>query len=379
MKKKLGLYIHIPFCRSKCYYCDFYSIVYDRGLIDRYLKNMEKEILLYSQQYARTHVIDTVFIGGGTPTMLEGRQIKNLMAKVNGCFTLLKNAEITIESNPESLTGEHLRVFREMNINRISLGVQTFQDRILKLTNRPTDREEILKKIGLIKKFKMSNLSLDLIFGLPEQTFSVFKQDLKTALDFRPQHLSLYGLMMDKKTPLYKLYLKKKSIFPTDEDHVRFYQYARHLLERHKWVQYEISNFARPGFACRHNLKYWKGAEYLGIGASATSTMDRRRWTNICRITDYSAKLEAGERPVMKYEKLTKTKTYNEKVMLRLRLREGLVLKDLEPAERRILESKKGEIRELVQMGLLQSDGSRLTIPLKGTMVSNEVISWLMV
>ncbi|MDD5066749.1 MAG: radical SAM family heme chaperone HemW [bacterium] len=378
MKKKLGLYIHIPFCRSKCFYCDFYSVIYDQGLIDQYIKHMGKELLLYSQRYREHYIIDTIYIGGGTPTILLPFQFTSLFQKIHDHFDVTEDAEITTEANPESLTEEHLKVFRKININRISLGVQSFHDKVLKLINRRTGQDEIIRKIKLLKKYRFPNISLDLIFGLPEQNTALFKQDLKLALSFHPQHLSLYSLILDKKTPAAELYARKKEIFPDDEEMVKDYLYANHELKKHGFIRYEISNFCKKGFESRHNLKYWRQLPYLGIGASATSTIEENRWTNVYHITDYIEKLKVNDRPVMKLEKLTPIKLFNEKVMLKLRLREGLPIKDLDSREKRMLGSKKGAIRELTRMGLLKSGHNRLTIPLKGIMLSNEVISWLM-
>ncbi len=378
MVKKLGIYIHIPFCKSKCFYCDFYSIVSSENKIQEYLKALIKELKFYAKQLKDKYVIDSIYIGGGTPSLLKPFQIENLMRNLMDSFKIKNNCEISIEVNPESLTEEHLKVFKKCFINRISIGVQTFNNRILKAINRLTDKNEIIKKIHLVKKHGFNNISIDLIFGLPYQSFKDFKKDLKLSADFQVKHLSLYGLTLSKKTMLYDLYKKQPEIFPGDDQMAEFYKYAVRFLSHHKLRRYEISNFAGGNFKCRHNLKYWHYHPTLGLGASSVSTLNRQRWKNPENVDKYIVRMNTDKLKIKK-EKISDIQYYNEMIMLKLRLKQGLYINDLSEKERSLLNSKRETINEFKKLNLIKEKNGYLFLTIKGVLLSNKVISELMV
>ncbi len=379
MVGKLGLYIHIPFCKSKCSYCDFYSIKSSKDKINKYCDSLKQEIEFYSLQYKSRYIIDSIYIGGGTPSILNPDQLNDLLDHIKNSFLISDNCEYTVEVNPESVSLGHLNLFKKVGIDRISLGVQTFNNKILKILNRIADRTEIIKKISLIIEYGFKNLSLDLIFGLPYQDMEKFKEDLKTVISFNPAHLSLYSLIIDKSTPIYNIYLKDKSLFGDDDINSEFYIYANKFLLKNKYKRYEVSNFALKEYQCKHNLKYWNGHPYLGLGASSVSTINNLRWKNVPDVDKYIALCESellNERDV---ERITKKKKYNEKIMLGLRLSKGIDIKNLDEYEKRVLSSKKSIINDFKKMNLLKKDNKRIYLSLKGVLFSNSIISELMI
>ncbi len=376
--EKLGLYIHIPFCRSKCSYCDFYSIVSSSDVINQYLKALIKELAYYSSRYKNKYIVDTIYIGGGTPSLLSPLQIEYLLRSIKQAFKITSKPEINIEVNPESLTQAHLKIFRECSINRISMGIQTFNNKILKVLNRKTDKKEIIEKIRMLRKNNFKNISYDLIFGLPHQDINQFKKDLEYAVEFEPGHLSLYSLILKQDTPVFQLYRKEKEIFMDDDEIADCYFYADRFLSGHKLNRYEISNFAIKKYECRHNLKYWHLQPYLGIGASAVSFINNLRWKNIDDARKYIDFVEMQEFSKQEKENINHIKKYNEKIMLRLRLKEGLNIKELDDQERRFLDQKREEIKFFKKLDYIKEDRGHLCLTVKGIMVSNSIISELM-
>ena len=375
--KKLGIYIHIPFCRSKCAYCDFYSIVSSEHKIEQYLKALNKELAFYSSIYKKKYTIDTVYIGGGTPSILAPEQIEFLIENIKKTFVIIPKPEISIEVNPESLSEAHLKIFQKCGINRLSIGVQTFNNKILKTIKRRTDKAEIIKKIKLAGKY-FKKISLDLIIGLPYQDEALFKKDLENAVSFKPVHLSLYSLMLKKDLPLFQVYKEKKDIFLDDDQTADCYIYADKFLSAHKLKRYEISNFVNKGYECIHNLKYWLLQPYLGLGASAASFMDGRRWKNIDDVDKYIKHTVTGKFKEREFENINKIKHYNEKIMLSLRLKDGIDIKGLSRKEAEFLQQKEKEISNFKKMNYLKEKGGRLYLTVKGVMVSNSIISELL-
>ena len=373
-KKELGLYIHIPFCKSKCTYCDFYSIIFDKDLIKKYLICLEKEIQFYAANYGKDFFLNTIYIGGGTPSILDAIQIDSLLNIVNKNFEVKKGAEITIEMNPESINQDHLLLFKNKIVNRLSLGIQSFNNYVLKTIKRLADKEKILSVIKQIQKYQIDNFSFDLIFGLPYQNFKIFKNDLKMAMDYFPPHLSLYSLMLNTDTPLYDFYLKNRNEFPLDNEIVRYYEYADNYLSKHKLLRYEISNFSHEGYESKHNLKYWLQKPYLGLGVSAVSTVNLERWKNPDDISSYFKTINMKKMPIK--EKLDNITFFNEKIMLNLRLTKGMKIGI--NGEKFLLE-KQELIDEMLKQKLIVFKDKYLCLTVKGIMVSNEIISQLFI
>ncbi len=377
--KKLGLYIHIPFCRSKCSYCDFYSIVSPPGVINQYLKALIKEINYYSIKYKNAFIVDTIYIGGGTPSLLSPCQIGDLIENIQQKFKVISRPEISIEVNPESLTRDHLKIFHECSINRISMGIQTFNDKILKTIDRRTNKKEIIEKIQLVKGCKFKNISFDLIFGLPYQDMKQLKEDLEYAVKFEPAHLSLYSLILKKGSPVFKLYKEKNRAFMEDDEIADCYFYADDFLSQYKLIRYEVSNFAEKGYECKHNLKYWYLQPYLGIGAAAVSFIDNFRWKNMEDVKKYINFIESKKSNDLEKEEINDIRKYNEKIMLRLRLKHGLNIKELDVQEKKFLTQKKKEIEFYKKLNYLEKHKNQLCLTVKGIMVSNSIISELMI
>lgn len=266
--ERCGLYIHIPFCLRKCNYCDFVSFSYQKELADQYLLALFSELKLLSQKYDHPS-LDTIYLGGGTPTVLSGEELARIMSVVRDCFKVDPNeVEITSELNPATGVKEELYLMREAGINRLSIGVQSFNDSILKYLGRIHNVKQVLDTYQTSREVGFNNINLDLIFAIPGQTRKDWQESLKTALELQSEHLSLYNLKIEEGTPFYQDYLQGK-LKPVDEDlDLWMYEEAITTLNNAGLPQYEISNFARPGFESRHNLCYWHYQPYLAAGGS---------------------------------------------------------------------------------------------------------------
>jgi oxygen-independent coproporphyrinogen-3 oxidase len=340
---KPGLYIHVPFCRSKCPYCDFYSHT-DQSLIPVWLNALEKEIGFYQNQFSS---FDTLYLGGGSPSILSEEQVGRLVELLRDRFHFEPGVEITIEANPNDLNPDKLERLRELGINRISLGVQSFDDQELLFLKRRHTAGESQKALEWIREAGFTNLGIDLIYGLPRQTKNQFQVALEKALAFRPEHLSCYQLTMAKGTLFWGM-KEKGSLKPiSEEEEEAFFLTTSEFLQDHGYIHYEISNFAREEkYFSRHNQKYWQRSPYLGLGPSAHSFQGNRRWWNVRSINRYCQSLEEGRLPVEAQEELSEEQVRLETISLGLRTRAGLDLKHLggnpniEKALSRLVESQ---------------------------------------
>ncbi len=266
-----GLYIHIPFCKSLCLYCDFYSKIARHDEIDKFLDALSVEASLQAKSGFGKYRYDSVFIGGGTPSVLSPSQIETLFKCLRASFDIAPDAEISIECNPSSVNDELLKTYRRQGINRISLGVQSFNDKHLHQLGRLHDSSGAVEAVKMIRQARFENFSLDLIFGIPSQTLFDWIDDLKMAVKLEPRHISAYNLIIEPETPFGNLYAKGKLKMPSEELQSMMYgALVKHLSEA-GYDRYEISNFARPGAECRHNLKYWRLEPFLGLGPAAVS------------------------------------------------------------------------------------------------------------
>jgi oxygen-independent coproporphyrinogen-3 oxidase len=320
---KAGLYIHIPFCRTKCPYCDFYSIL-SLSLVPKWLKAVHKEILVYKGLFP---IFDSLFLGGGTPTVLNQSQWSELMEVLFTHFTFSPSTEVTVEANPDDVTEGLMEHLRGLGVNRISLGVQSFDDQELYDLRRRHSSHRAKEAIRCIRHLGFSNLGIDVMYGLPGQTQSRWLKTLKQAVDFAPEHLSCYQLTIEKETPFGKT-REKGNIHPLDEEAQRaLFNLTSNFLEQEGYLHYEISNFTKGReFTCRHNMKYWQRLPYLGLGPSAHSFRGNRRWWNVKSVEDYCKALAGGRMPVAGEEILSKEQRDLEFLMLGLRTREGVEL-----------------------------------------------------
>ncbi|MBU0732873.1 MAG: radical SAM family heme chaperone HemW [Proteobacteria bacterium] len=321
-----GLYIHVPFCRSKCPYCAFYSIP-SSSLIPIWLDGLKKEALLYKGQFDR---FDSLYIGGGTPTFLSRRTLAGMMEHLFTHFDFAPDSEITIEANPCDLSDDKIRMLRELGFNRVSLGVQSFDDAVLRCMGRRHTAEEAKKALARLRLFGFDNVGVDLIYGLEEQSLKEWIDTLNCALSFHPEHISCYELTLEKKTVFGRLQQEGKIQPLSEEDGRSYFLTTSQVLTESGYIHYEISNFAR-NHACRsrHNRKYWQHVPYLGLGPSAHSFLQRDRWWNVRSVREYCAALGKGLLPVKGRETLTDEQLRLESLALGLRIREGVDLRHI--------------------------------------------------
>ena len=321
-KIPLGIYIHIPFCRSKCEYCDFYSVTCkDNKLLDRYLNAICTHIR-ESGPLAPGYVVDTIYFGGGTPTYFGADGLCTILETIRRYFDVARTAEITFEANPDSVSDRLLKKLRSNGFNRVSLGIQCDSDDILKRIGRPHSYEQAVNAVKRIRRFGFKNLSVDLMFGLPGQSLEMWEKTLKNVLTLNPEHISCYGLKVEEGTPLYSY--KDCCNLADDDTQADMYLSAVEILKDHGFRQYEISNFCRKGAVSRHNLKYWTGGEYLGFGPNASSDFAGRRFSIIRDIKGYIDGIRHGGQVIEDVQNITNRERAGEYLMMRLRTVSGI-------------------------------------------------------
>lgn len=359
----LGLYVHIPFCKSKCHYCDFCSFSHAEEQMEAYCEALVREITEAVRIYGNRSV-DTVYFGGGTPTTLPLPLMSKLTNAIFDLFNVKKDAEITTECNPGTVSLDSLCSLRALGFNRLSIGAQSMNDRELKLLGRIHTARETVETVENARHAGFDNVSLDLMLGIPEQTPKSLDRSLRALVALAPEHISAYGLKIEEGTPFFT---RKDSLPLPDEDTERvLYMNAVAFLAEHGYARYEISNFARRGYESRHNLRYWRRQDYLGIGLAAHSCVGNRRFWNTHSLSDYLAgKTEAGGETVSPHDILC------EQIMLAMRLDEGFDTRTLgEDAERYI----KGLLRFL-PVGLVKKEDDRIAFTSDGMYVSNAILA----
>jgi len=314
----LALYIHIPFCDHKCIYCDFYSVTNNKNQ-DAYLEALKKEIDFYSSKYSSEFGISTLYFGGGTPSLVEPYFIEEIIEHLNKNFNFVSPPEITLETNPGTVKANKLKMFKEVGINRLSIGVQSFDDADLKFLTRIHNSEVAINTIKTACEAGFENLSLDLIFNLPDQTIAKWQKNLEIATSLPVKHISAYSLIVEKGTILNALIKKGKVTLPPNDYDADLYFRTIDYLNQKKFLQYEVSNFAQKGFECKHNLFYWHYKNYLGLGTSAHSFVKGKRWRNYSSLNTYLKKINTYSNAVRSIEVLSNKEMIEEFVMLGLR------------------------------------------------------------
>ena len=362
--RPLGLYLHIPFCKAKCIYCDFYSLPHSEEKMDAYTAALQRDLIRWADQ-AKGHTVDTIYFGGGTPSYLGADRLCRILETVFAHYRVDKNAEITTEANPDSAREvSALRQLREAGFNRISLGMQSASDDELRLIGRVHTHKETVEAVHAARAAGFDNVSLDLIYGLPEQTMAHWRENLQAAIALEPEHLSCYGLKIEEGTPLDR---KKNTLrIPDDDEQAEEYLATVELLEKAGYAQYEISNFARPGRESRHNLKYWTMQEYLGFGPGAHSDFGGRRFA--CA-RDLGAYL-AGKTLLSEAYCPPEREREEERVMLALRTARGLDLSSLKEDTAQA----EAVLEECARHGLARKEDGRWRLTPQGFLVSNAVI-----
>ena len=371
---KLGLYLHFPYCVSKCPYCDFNSYqLKEDNQISSYLSALYQEITAYSKKLKKSN-IKTIYLGGGTPTILSGVQICNILEFCKDKFTIDKDAEITIEANPGTLDGEKIQLLIESGINRLSLGAQSFNDIFLKKLGRIHNTKEIIDSYYLAREAGFNNINIDIMFALPDQTIEDFQATIKKAVSLKPDHLSLYNLTIKPGTEYYKEYKKGKLKLPTEDEEFDMYNWAINYLEENGFEHYEIANFARPHKRSNHNLIYWQNKPYLGIGAGAYSFIKGYRYMNYENPARYIKEVMSGKLPIDNGEKLSSRKRMIETVILGLRTKDGISYKKYKTRFGVDLNNTfPQQINKLVNLELLQKDDCKIKLTRKGIFLANTV------
>lgn len=365
------LYIHVPFCRSKCRYCAFYSEPVD----DDRLRLWSEALLTDMRRRAAAlehPAVETVFFGGGTPSLVPPSVLGRILDTAADCFTLNSHAEISMEANPESLSGERAAGFRAAGVNRISLGVQALDDTLLRAAGRVHDKAAALAAFRALRNAGFDNVGLDLIWGLPGETAAGWKAQLREAVALGPEHLSCYGLTLEEGTPLFRD--RAHLQLPDEEEASVMYEEGGDLLEKAGYLQYEISNYARSGRVCRHNLGYWLGEDYLGLGPAAVSCLKGRRISQPAHTDTWLDAVREG-REAGCVETLGFTERVEEFVMLRLRMAEGLDLEAYRALTGRDFAADNATlIEELIRRRMAVLDHERFALTRRGMMISNAVI-----
>lgn len=321
----VGLYLHVPFCVKRCHFCAFYLVMQEEKRIERFLGALEIELGLYGgQPDLADHGVSTVYVGGGTPTALSPTQLSSVLARVARHFSLAPECEVTVEATPESLTGEYLDALLEAGVTRLSMGIQTFdQEERIRLGLSSTI-EEAAAGIRLVKSAGFTNFNMDVMYGIPGQSLSSWGRTLRLACDWEPAHLSCYALSVEEGTR-FDLAFRRGELVLMETDREREFQLqATEQLEVSGFSQYEISNWAKPGFQCRHNRRYWQGQDVVGLGPSAQSYVSGCRFGNVANLEHYCRRLEGGELPVDERESLSIIQQERERVVFGLRLLEGV-------------------------------------------------------
>lgn len=373
--KELGIYIHIPFCVKKCNYCDFLSFPADDKAREEYVQTLLKEIRLEAQAYG-SYEVQTVFFGGGTPSLLTVPQLESIMSCLRECFPFAGNAEISMEANPGTVTAETLKGYYEAGINRLSIGLQSANDDEMKSLGRIHTYEMFLQAYEWAVAAGFTNINVDVMSALPGQGTDSYKDTLKKVMALKPQptHISAYSLIVEEDTPFFTWMEQGKLALPSEEEERGMYELTEQMLGEAGYTRYEISNYALPGYECRHNKSYWIRKNYLGLGLGAASLMENMRFSNESDMRLYTERILRGERKE-KTVPLTKNEQMEETMFLGLRLMEGVSGKQFEKTYGVTMENVYGSVIDKhVKSGLLQ-DGECVKLTKKGIDVSNRVMA----
>lgn len=371
-----GIYIHIPFCRLKCYYCDFYKTV-NTSHIKKFIKTLQKEIV-QRKNYLESEPVETIYFGGGTPSVLTGSEITGILDFISQQFNVLSTVEITFEANPDDLSTEYLHEIYQSGVRRLSIGIQSFQNEYLKKMNRRHDAAQAIEAVENAAKIGFNDISADLIYGLPGLTRAQWKSDLIRVFQLPVQHLSAYHLTYHKGTPFYT-WLKKGTLKAlNEEDSIRQFQMLIRMAHENGFEQYEISNFAKEGKYSKHNSSYWKGVKYLGLGPSAHSFNGVSRSWNVSNIESYIKAVDAAI-SYSETEILTEKNKYNEYVITRIRTKWGVSTDEIKT----VFGIEKADwfqknIEKYISLKLVKQQNTIFTLTEKGMFVSDDIMTNLM-
>jgi len=370
--KKTAIYLHIPFCDHKCIYCDFYSLI-DYKNVEAYLKAIKKELIHYSGLYSENRIIDTIFFGGGTPSFMEPKYIYEIINTIEENYNVSSSAEITIETNPGTVTISKLSEFKKVGINRLSIGIQSFDESELKFLTRIHDKKTAIETVNDAADSGFENISIDLIFSLPSQSKKTWEENLRLAIDLPIQHIAAYSLILERGTILNKMVLDGKIKMTSENHDAELYQYTMDFLETNNFFQYEVSNFTKKGYECRHNLYYWQYEDYLGFGTASHSFVNRKRWWNYSSLKKYISEIDQFGNAVRGSEELNDKQIADELVMLGLRSK-GLILEKLKTFSPNWYIEKKNIINSFIKENHLKENCGIISCTPKGYMICDEII-----
>lgn len=370
----LSLYIHIPFCVKKCRYCGFYSTAYTARSADDFVHAVVHEARRYAIDFDR-RLFHTLYVGGGTPTALTSSQFGRIVTGIKDSFHFVDYPEFTVEANPNSITEHDLAFFLQLGVNRLSLGVQSFSDELLHTLGRLHSSRQAAEAFTRARQAGFKNIGIDVIYGIPGQTAAHWEETLNEALELQPEHVSAYALSLEEGSDFKRDVETARLVLPEDDQVAAMYERAVRSLVRAGYRRYEISNFAKPGFECRHNRQYWEQGEYLGLGPAAWSFLSGRRFHAIADVHAYCERLRSGSTVIEGDEVVGDRQSAAETLMLGLRMDNGVALERLERAFGR-LESERIKLRlqQLTDLGLTRVRDGRLTLTTRGMLVSDEVI-----
>lgn len=381
MCSQASLYVHIPFCERKCLYCDFYSVT-DTERVEDFLSGLMREISLQGDRGDGV-IFETIFFGGGTPSLLTPAQVGSILSHLHAAFRIMADAEVTLEANPGTVTGDTLRAFRSLGINRLSIGIQSFHDHELKALGRIHDRAEAFHCIEHARAAGFDNISLDLIYSIPGQTLTEWEDNLRAAVSLSPQHIAAYSLIVEDGTPFARMVQAGEVRMNPADLEAEMYERAMELLGIHGYEHYEVSNYALPGFRCQHNTNYWSHKDYLGFGPSAHSFWrgsdgtSGRRWWNVADLSTYVDRLKDGALAVESEEQIDTRTMLNERIFLGLRS-SGVDLAKLRRDFGYDLKFQQEDaVRWLLEEQMTILDGDILRLTSKGYLLCDDICSKL--
>lgn len=375
--KELGIYIHIPFCKQKCYYCDFISYANKEEKVKEYIESLQKEIELESDRYKNEeYEITTIYIGGGTPSFIDALYIERIINTIKQNYKLHENPEITIEVNPGTINEEKIKKYKDIGINRISIGLQTTKDNLLKQIGRIHTYEEFLNCYKIVKKIGIDNINVDLMLGLPNQTLEDLKESLIEVINLKPNHISLYSLILEENTILEKMVSQNMTKLPEEDLEREMYWTTKNILEENGYIHYEISNFSKKGYESKHNLNCWNQKEYLGFGVAAHSYIKNKRYCNTNNIEEYIKNVQNGKilnnRTICEIQ--NKIEEQKEYMLLGLRKIQGV---DIQEFKNKFIDNPiyifHKELEKLVKEELVEIDLNQIKLTSKGLDFANLV------
>lgn len=370
----LGLYIHVPFCAQKCNYCDFNSYkIEEKNQKTDYLISIRKEMELYKEEF-KSKEFTSVFLGGGTPSILTPEELTTLMENIYSNFNIGKDAEITMECNPGTLDKAKLKAIKSLGINRLSMGLQVTQDHHLKYIGRIHTYEQFEKNYKDAIEVGINNINVDLMYSLPNQSFDEWKETLNKIINLNPSHISAYSLILEEGTKFYDMYLNKEFELNDEEVDINIYNYTIDTLCKNGYHQYEISNYSKEGYECKHNIVYWQCDNYLGLGPGASGYINNYRYSNICDIKGYNKCLEYDKRPIEEKNILSKKDEMEEFIFMGLRMNKGINLDEFYKRFNIDFKHRYNDILgKLKNLNLIIEQNNNIILTQRGREISNTV------